>query len=306
MDNAPKNSKNFAYRLSQLMGFILGARFFVTVLLTFALYVSTFFLFNREESFRDFVFDYHVHLIIFCAVLSILAGGIINQFYDREKDKVTQPFRSQLQSFLKQKYFLYMYIALNLLSLGVAITLSWGVFVFFLFYQFLLWFYSHKLSKVLIINNLTFVSITMYPFFGMLVYYRTFTLKILFMAIFLFLILMIVDMVKDLLTKNADKVFGYHTIANSFSSKIARNIIISFCLICFVVSLIISKGIGLQSIMGWYFYLGLFALIIAIFLLFRNRKNDKFISLNFLRLWIMVGIIAMLLDGIYNKYSWLI
>lgn len=306
MNNAPKKNKNFAYRLSQLMGFILGARFFVTLLLTFALYVSTFFLFNREESFKTFVFDYHVHLIIFCAVLSILAGGIINQFYDREKDKITQPFRSQLQSFLKQKYFLYMYVSLNLLSLGIAATLSWRVLVFFIFYQFLLWFYSHKLSKILFVNNLTLVSITMYPFFGMLVYYRTFTPKIFFMAIFLFLILIIVDMIKDLLTKNADKVFGYHTIANSFSPKIARNIIIVLCLICFVVSLVITEGIGLRSIMGWYFYAGLFALMITIFLLFRNRKNDKFISLNFLRLWIMMGIIAMLLDGISNKYNWLI
>ena len=26
-----------------------------------------------------------------------MAGGIINQFYDREKDKITKPFRSKLQ-----------------------------------------------------------------------------------------------------------------------------------------------------------------------------------------------------------------
>lgn len=306
MDNAQKKNKNIAYRLSQLMGFILGARFFVTILLTFALYVSTFFLFNREESFRAFVFDYHVHLIILCAVLSILAGGIINQFYDREKDKITQPFRSQLQSFLKQKYFLYMYIALNLLTLGIAVTLSWRVFLFFFFYQFLLWIYSHKLSKILIINNLTFVGITMYPFFGMLVYYKTFTLKIFFMAIFLFLILMIVDMLKDRVTKNADKVFGYYTIANSFNSKTARNIIIITSLICFGVSLAITKGIGLQSIMGWYFFLGLLVLITNIYFLLRNLKKDKYLSLNLLRLWIMVGIIAMLLDGIDHKYNWLV
>lgn len=306
MNNAPKKNKNIAYRLSQLMGFILGARFFVTILLTFALYVSTFFLFNREESFRVFVFDYHVHLIILCAVLSILAGGIINQFYDREKDKITQPFRSQLQSFLKQKYFLYMYIALNLLTLGIATTLSWRVFLFLLFYQFLLWFYSHKLSKILFVNNLTFVGITMYPFFGMLVYYRTFTLKIFFMAIFLFFILMIVDMLKDLVTKNADKVFGYNTIANSFTSKTANTIIIITSLICFGVSVIITKGIGLHSIMGWYFFLGLLVLTVNIYFLLRNHKNDKYLCLNLLRLWIMMGILAMLLDGIDHKYNWII
>ncbi len=301
-----KTPRSLAYRLSQIMGFLLGARFFVTILLTLALYVSTFFLFNREENFRSFVFDYHVHLIIFCAILSILAGGIINQFYDREKDKITQPFRSQLQSFLKQKYFLYMYITLNLISLGVAITLSWRVFLFFLFYQFFMWFYSHKLSKVLFINNLSFVAITMYPFFGMLVYYKTFTLKIFFMAIFLFLILIIVDMVKDLLTKNADKVFGYHTIANTYPSKIARYIIIFITIICFIISSIIVKGLGLESIMAWYFIIGLFILIFSMFLLFRNYKNDKYICLTILRMWVLMGIFAMLLDGIYHKYNWIL
>ena len=161
----------FFYRISQFVGFLIGARVFVTVLLTFALYVSTFFLFNREESLRNFVFDFRVHGIIFCTVLSVLAGGIINQFYDREKDQLTKPFRSKIQSFLKQKYFLYMYISLNLISLGIALLISPRVFIFFLIYQFLIWFYSHILSKVLILNNLSFVSLILYSFFGMLVYY---------------------------------------------------------------------------------------------------------------------------------------
>ena len=135
------------YRISQFVGFLLGARVFVAILLTFALYVSTFFLFNQEESLRDFVFDFKVHGIIFCTVLSIIAGGIINQFYDREKDKLTKPFRSKIQTFLQQKYFLYAYLGLNLISLGIAVLISPRVFFFFLIYHFFMWFYSHKLSK---------------------------------------------------------------------------------------------------------------------------------------------------------------
>lgn len=202
------------YRISQFVGFLLGARVFVGLLLTFALYVSTFFLFNQEESLRNFVFDFKVHGIIFCTVLSIFAGGIINQFYDREKDQLTKPFRTKLQSFLKQKYFLYAYLTLNLISLGIAFLISPRVFVFFLTYQFFMWFYSHKLSKILILNNLTFVSLTLYPFFGMMVYYRTFSVRLFLMAVFLFVILLIIDITKDFLTKNADKIFGYVTIPN--------------------------------------------------------------------------------------------
>lgn len=159
-----KQENLLLYRISQFVSLLLGARFFVLVFFTITLYVSTFFLFNQEETLRQFVFDYKIHGIIFCSLLSIAAGGIINQFYDIEKDRLQKPFRSKFQSFLKQKYFLYSYIILNIISLGIAYLLSPRIFIFFLIYQFMMWFYSHKLSKILILNNLTFVALTLYPF----------------------------------------------------------------------------------------------------------------------------------------------
>ena len=294
--------KTVLYRLSQLIGFLLGARVFVVALLTFALYVTTFFLFNQEESLRAFVFDFKVHGIIFCTVLSILAGGIINQFYDREKDRITKPFRTQIQSFLKQNYFLYAYLTLNLISLGISWLISPRVFVYLLVYQFMMWFYSHKLSKILIVNNLTFVSLTLYPFFGMLVYYKTFSVKIFLMAIFLFLILLIMDILKDTLTKNADKVFGYMTIPNFFGSKTTR-FVLGFLLIgLFLISMLLVYQKGLNSYMSYYFASGLFVIIGVIYLTLSHFKNSNFYAMNLFRIWIFIGILAMLFDGIFTKF----
>ncbi|MCW3161873.1 UbiA family prenyltransferase [Chryseobacterium oryctis] len=290
--------KSLFYRFSQLMGFLLGARFFVAILLTFALYVSTFFLFNQEESLRNFVFDFKVHGIIFCTVLTILAGGIINQFYDFEKDHVVKPFRTRIQSFIKQKYFLYVYLALSIISLGVAWFISRNVFIFFLVYQFFMWFYSHKLSRILVLNNLTFVSLTLYPFFGMMVYYETFSIKVFLMAIFLFFILLCVDIVKDMLTKQVDKVFGYTTIPNFFNTKTTKIIIISLLVFTMLVSMKLILRTGISGFMSYYFSAGLFVIILCIYLLLDYSRRSKFLSLNILRFWIFIGIIAMLLSGI--------
>ncbi len=290
------------YRFSQFIAFIMGARVFVTLLLTFALYVSTFFLFNQEESLRNFVFDFRVHGIIFCTILSVLAGGIINQFYDLEKDQVTKPFRTRVQYFLKQKYFLYAYIALNVFSLGIAGMISIRVFFFFLIYQFLMWFYSHKLSKLLIINNLTFVSLSLYPFFGMLFYYKTFSLLIFFMSIFIFLMLLIIDVLKDTLTKNADKVFGYFTIPNYFSSTTSSAIIVFLLVGAQISSGLIIWKMGLHSIMSYYFAASIIIQIISVFLVLNKAKYSKFANLNMLRIWIFIGIIAMLANGIRQYY----
>lgn len=294
--------RTFSYRISQLIGFLVGARFFMALLLTFALYVSTFFLFNQEENLRQFVFDFRVHGIIFCAVLSILAGGIINQFYDVEKDHLIKPFRTRLQSFLKQKYFLYAYIILNTVSLGVAFFISYRVFLFYLLYQFLMWFYSHKLSRLLILNNLTFVALTLYPFFGMLVYYRTFSGKVMMMAAFLFLMLLMIDIIKDTLTAKADRIFGYTTIPIYFGKKTASVISVFLLISTLLVSAVILYGIGFYRIMGWYFVAGFAVILTAVFQMFRNTRNARFITLNLLRLWIFIGILAMLADGIVQKY----
>ncbi|MBW8359217.1 MAG: UbiA family prenyltransferase [Weeksellaceae bacterium] len=290
------------YRISQITGFLLGARFFMTVLLTFALYVSTFFLFNQEESLRNFVFDFKVHGIIFCSVLSILAGGIINQFYDREKDHVIKPFRTRFQRFLDQKYFLYAYLALNLFSLGIAFLISPRVVLFFVVYQFMMWFYSHKLSRLLVINNLTFVALTLYPFFGMLVYYQTFSVQIFMMAVYLFLMLLLIDIIKDTITKSADKVFGYTTVPNFFGDRPAQSINTFLLLCAFAVSALITDWLGLGRIMGWYFLCGIGVIIAVIYLIFDGKNHSKILALNLLRIWIFIGIIAMLTDGIVLKY----
>ncbi|KMQ67296.1 prenyltransferase UbiA [Chryseobacterium sp. FH2] len=290
--------KSLFYRLSQFVGFLLGARVFVAVLLTFALYVSTFFLFNQEESLRKFVFDFKVHGIIFCTVLTILAGGIINQFYDFEKDHIVKPFRTRIQSFIKQKYFLYVYLFLSIISLGVAWFISHRVFLFFVIYQFFMWFYSHKLSRILVLNNLTFVSLTLYPFFGMMVYYETFSLKVFLMAIFLFLILLCIDIVKDTLTKSVDKAFGYTTIPNYYKNKTTKIIIISLLIFTMAVSMKLIIRTGISGFMAYYFSGGLFVMVVCIYLLLNFSRKSKFVTLNILRFWVFVGIIAMLLSGI--------
>ncbi|WP_126650920.1 UbiA family prenyltransferase [Chryseobacterium aureum] len=294
-------SKSLFYRFSQFVGFLLGARFFVAALLTFALYVSTFFLFNQDESFQKFVFDFKVHGIIFCTVLTILAGGIINQFYDLEKDHIVKPFRTRVQSFIKQKYFLYAYLTLSAVSLGVAWMISHNVFVFFVVYQFFMWFYSHKLSRILILNNLTFVSLTLYPFFGMMVYYETFSKKVFLMAVFLFLILLCIDIVKDTLTKSVDKTFGYTTIPNYFKTRNTKLILTVLLMVTMAVSMKIITKTGVTGFMAYYFAGGLFVMIICIYLIINASRRSNFFTLNVLRFWVFVGIIAMLLNGIEHK-----
>lgn len=291
-----------SYRQSQVVGFLLSARALGLIFYTLTLYVSTFFLFNQEESLRSFVFDYKVHGIILCSVLSIAAGGLINQFYDREKDRLTRPFRSYLQSFIKQKYILYSYLSLNVLSLGMAYLLSSRIFIFFLIYQFLIWFYSHKLSRWVVVNHGVYVSLSLYPFFGLLVYYQYFSYKLFWMAVFLFLTLLMIDILKDYTTRRADFLFGYQTLPIVFGSKVTR--IVLFFLMMMNAG---AAGVVVTYVRHSYFLKYYFMASIAVFVLMGIKllfsKPIKVVLLiNWLKIWIFIGVGCMFLNGVYERF----
>lgn len=292
----------FVYRLSQFISLLLGARIFLLAFYAFTLYVSTFFLFNQEEGLRQFVFDYKVHGIIFCSLLTLAAGGIINQFYDLEKDKIQRPFRTRVQGFLKQKYFLYSYLFLNIISLGIAGVLSPRILVFFIVYQFFIWFYSHKLSKILIINNLVYISLSMYPFFGMLVYYRHFSEKLFLMAAFLFILLLVIDVLKDILTIRADEIFGYQTVPVVLGVRHTKLIIAVLVLLNVSVSYAIVQEISKFNYLKLYFILSLFTSVSVLFPILNFKLKNIQRLMNFLRLWIFIGVIFMLLNGFLEKF----
>ena len=289
----------FLQRFSKLVSLLLSMRIFVLLLFTATLYISTYFLFRQEESLRQFVFDYKVHGIILCSLLSIAAGGIINTFYDLEKDRVQRPFRARLQGFLKQKYFLYSYLSLNLLSLGIAFFLSPRIFLFFLVYQFLMWFYSHKLSKWMVVNNLSFVSLTLYPFFGMLVYYSHFSLLLFSMAIFLFIVLLVVDITKDFLTLRPDALFGYATMPLNLGIRTAAFILAFLLVLGALSAVLVLTFLPVKDLLYYYFFTSIAVLLLGLLNLIRFRLKKMFWMLTFYRLWIFVGVLTMLINGIF-------
>ncbi|MGZ5262217.1 MAG: prenyltransferase, partial [Kaistella sp.] len=147
-----------------------------------------------------------------------------------------------------------------------------------------------------------FVSLTLYPFSGMLVYYHTFFGKVFLMAVFLFMILLMIDILKDILTKNADKIFGYTTIPNYFGTRSAVNLVTGLSVSLFVVSMLIIDRTGIHSILTLYFAAGLFVISFVVYFLLSSLRKSNLFVLNILRIWVFVGIIAMLLDGIIKRF----
>jgi 4-hydroxybenzoate polyprenyltransferase len=72
-------------------------------------------------------------------------------------------------------------------------------------------------------------------------------------------------------------------------------------MVTMVVSMKLITKTGVTGFMAYYFAGGLFIMIVCIYLLINDSRRSNFFTLNILRFWVFVGIIAMLLNGIEHK-----
>src|SRR5690606_11421085 len=96
---------------------------------------------------------------------------------------------------------------------------------------FLLWFYSHKLKKYPIIGNITASFLVLLPFFGILMHFENFSWGIFAHGLYLYLIILISEFVKDLENIKGDFAINYQTVPVRFGSDISKYLISALLLL---------------------------------------------------------------------------
>jgi len=262
--------------------------------LLIALYFSAAYLFSNKNSLFLLIYDIKLHGIVWISILSVGAGYLINYFYDLEKDKIGKPFTYKIKSFIRTNELLQLYLILNATSLFLSLIISYKLFLFFTCYQFLIWFYCHKLSKIIFLNNVSAVFLSIFPFFALLLHYGKIDLLLIKLSLFLVFLLFVKEIIKDFLTMNLDTIFNYKTLPNSYGMNASR---FNFILL-FVFLIILSIDLAFEKslfFMRLYFILSFFAFLIPIVLILIDPiKFNKFLEL-FIKFWIFLGIISILL-----------
>src|SRR5690606_18728141 len=169
-------------------------------------------IFSPNIPLSRVIVDLDLFLIVTASALVIAAGYIINNFYDAEKDLINKPAKSMLDRLVSQRFKLTTYFLLNFLSVLVASYISFRAVLFFSAYIFGIWFYSHKLKRIPLVGNLVSATLSIAPFFVLFVYYRNFQTGIFVHALFLFLLILVREMIKDLENMAGDMAQDYRTI----------------------------------------------------------------------------------------------
>jgi len=262
-------------------------------MLVLAQYMATLFVFNDGKDHLQILFDRKINFIIIASALSAAAGYIINNFYDLEKDRIQRPLQNYIERFISQNFKLNTYLLLNSLALIISILVSWRVLIFFIVYQFMVWFYSHKINKIVWINNLYSVVLMAFPFFALFLYYENYSPIIFLHASFLFILLLITDILKDLTSTSADAIYGYHTLPIVYGEHKTKNIL--------SVLMFLNAGLSIymwdNSGTGYMRYFFIFCSLLMILLqipLHRNHSKTTYKLLYFIfKLLIGLGIINM-------------
>ncbi|TKS57135.1 geranylgeranylglycerol-phosphate geranylgeranyltransferase [Mesohalobacter halotolerans] len=296
------SNKSFFYKIAGLFVSVRGYNILIIIL---AQYLASIFIISPDYlSLRDVVFDVNLFIIVCCSALVIASGYIINSFYDSEKDLINKPFKTYLDNKVSQNTKLSVYFILNFLSVILASYVSFRTVIFFSAYIFGIWFYSHKLKKITFLGNIVAALLAIVPFFAVFVYYKNFEKVIFFHAVFLFLLILIREIIKDLENLTGDFAQDYQTLPVRYSeqyTKVVLSILISLALITNIL-LIQNFDLGY---MDYYFYVSLIGFMFFFFLIWKSKYKIQFSLLhNLLKLIIVLGVFSILLidvDLVLNK-----
>lgn len=287
-----RKSKHLLLKILSMFSVVRGYNIPIIAL---AQYLSAIFILAPEKGALEILLDFNLFIIVLASSLTIASGYIINNFYDSKKDLINRPIKSKLDRLVSQKTKLQVYFTLNFFVFLIAFFVSIRAVLFFSAYIFVIWFYSHKLKKILVVGNLTASFLAVLPFFAILLYYKNLYPQIFAHATFLFLLLLIREMIKDLENIKGDIANDYQTIPVIYGESFSKKII-TLLTVLTVIPVYFLVDIFEVGYMDIYFYISMIVLIFFLQKLWKsNTKPDYLLLHNILKFMVVSGVFCIIL-----------
>ena len=284
--------KDIFYKFISLFSVIRLYNIFIIII---AQYFTSIFIISIDTSISSILFDFQLSLLILSSSIAIASGYIINNFYDYEKDLINKPIKSKIDKVIRKRTKLSLYVALNFLCIYTSSLVSWRAVLFFSIYIFVIWLYSHKLKRILFIGNIVSSLLSVIPFFIILIYYKNFELIIFLYAIFLFLIVYIREIIKDLENIKGDFTLDYRTVPVVYGEKSSKYLLSIVSLFTVAIIYILLSGFD-TGMMFYYYYFSIAVLLFFIIVLWKydSKKYYNFLH-NLLKFLIVLGVLSIVL-----------
>lgn len=296
-----RKQKHLLLKFFSMFSVVRGYNILVVII---AQYLSSIYILSPQKSVSSVVFDLNLLMLVLASAVTIASGYIINNFYDSEKDLINRPQKSMLDRLVSQNTKLVFYFVLNFIAVIMASYVSFKAVIFFSAYIFGIWFYSHKLKKLPLIGNLISATLTITPFFAVFIYYKNFETVIFVHAIYLFLILSMRELTKDLENIKGDLALNYKTIPIVYGERASKIMLTILVILTLVPSYLLINTFHVGD-MKFFFYASVILLLIFLLMVWKsNRKLHYVILHNILKFILVAGVFSIMLidmDVVLNR-----
>lgn len=285
-----RKQKHILLKFFSMFSVIRGYNILIIIL---AQYLASVYIMGHHLPLRKVIFDVNLLMLVLASAVAIASGYIINNFYDSEKDLINRPQKTMLDRLVSQNTKLSFYFVLNFIAVVLASYVSFRAVIFFSVYIFGIWFYSHKLKKLPFIGNLTSAILTITPFFVIFIYYKNFEQVVFVHAMFLFLIISMRELTKDLENIKGDLAQDYKTIPIVYGEKMSKGMLTVLTILTLIpIYFLINKyQVGKMS---YYFYISIVLLLIFQLMLWKSNSKKQYLVLhNILKFIIVLGVISI-------------
>lgn len=290
-----KNRSSTRILTVKVLSLFSSVRLYNIGLIAIAQLFATIFIIAPDTPVLEILSDYRLWLIIIASAAAIAGGYIINNFYDREKDLINRPQKTLLENQVKQSTLWTVYFTLNGAAFVMGMIVSWRAGLFYALYITAMWLYSHKIKKVLFVGNLMAAALAISPFFVLFMYYKNFYPVILVHGLFLFLIIGMRELIKDLENLRGDLAQNYQTLPVVLGERASKKFytVLTVITIVPIAALILRFETGY---MNYYFAFITGALLVCLPLLWSSRRKREYLLIHFiLKVIIVAGVFSILL-----------
>lgn len=281
--------------LIRFLAFLSLIRWYNLLVVAVAQYLAAYFILHQDPPWQAVFLDWKLLGVAASTSLFIAGGYIINAFYDIEKDLANRPGEVIMGRVISKAQALRAWVLINAVGLFVSALLKKELLLFNLLFGGALWFYSHKLSKKPLLGDITAAILTVAAFFAVCVYYGFVNKVILIYAIFIVLITLIRELVKDLEGMKGDLVFGYQTLPVVKGVAHTKNWLYALMLSAIVPFVGLYYLVPLNQLLYYFVGCGM-ALLGCGWLIFQAKQPTDYTRVNnLLKLLILSGVASIAL-----------
>ena len=286
---ARQTSSRFWFKILGTFSLVRGDNILVLAL---AQYLMAFYIMAPEGSMQKVWGDLNLFCLVLASSLVASAGYILNNFFDAAKDQINRPKRYLLRHLLSQREQLTLFFLLNMFAVMVAAAVSFKAVLFFGGYSAAIYAYSVFFKRLYWTSNGVAAFLVLLPFYVLALYYDYHQTTVYILALYLYLLLLIRDLIKDLANYRGDFAQRYQTLPIVFGTQKTKTIISLIVVFTAIPLWFLSEALTTT----WrYFLVGSYPLLLMLLpFLWRASTQKTYLWLhNVIKSLIFLGVLSM-------------